>query len=463
MRTPADQVGLTDKAPTFSLSADQVGLTDTVASALVHGATGGPDQVGLTDAVTAKLTVSRTVADQVGITDAEAVYGLITQVLGSTAEADVDSTTGMRDVVRLRGTAAIDLDFLAPNLTRGLTRAVIEVAASADLTHVTALNAEANAELSMLNPRLRVVRRLTDVTTAQQIPVAGSLILRNGPIYAAPQTSWPTGTTFTVAHGGYNSVDGSITMFMQADRNLVIYDNSRGGVAVWSSGTFSSTQSNSYTASFDSTGTLRIIAADGTTVVWSSGSGGAGATLYLGTDGTLFITRADGSVAWTSTSGSTVTSVPSATGGLLPGALGPSGKPVWRLVRNPAVPVGWGALIAADLFDDVPAGAPITIAVWMRFPAGTTVAPEIVTDPAGNPVAALPTSAVGTDAWQLYTATVTTAVDWVAGFQRFRAGVGAYLDWSDPTVTVAQPMRINLDPTPAAPPRVFNRIARVLR
>jgi hypothetical protein len=468
--SPADTVGTTDAVGWVHGDSvlDPVGLTDTVTKTFIVGAIPPVNPVGLTDAVTVKQVTVRTAAETIGVTDAEAVYGQLSEIITTTAQPDIDAPSiGLTDVVSLSGTAGLALDFTpAPDLEVGPQRAIIEIdAGTTELTHVVALSGTASASVSTRSTNLHVVARLTDILIRNVIDAIQAMTLRNGPVYSGPQTSWPTGTTFPVFGGGF-SVDGSKHLIMQNDRNLVIYDEAT-GTALWASNTFSSTPSSAYSARFDATGTLRVLDADGTTVVWSSGSGGAGAALYLGDDGTLFIVRSTGSVAWTSNgSGSTAITADAASGGFT-GALGPTDKPVWRLTRNPPVPLGWGAYIAADPFDDIPQGTPLQLSVWVRMSGPGTAIFDVVSDPDSGRVGPSSWSwSVSDGNWHQWTQTFTTVADWVKGVQRLRAALStSWIEWSDPLLKVMAPLRTNLvpEPDPEPAPRRINRVFAVLR
>jgi hypothetical protein len=487
---PADTLGLTDtpsrvtgqsvtRADTLGIidaegwvhgdsAQDAVGLTDSLSLTYVFGAIPPVNPVGLTDAVTVSQGTLRTAADTIGVTDAEAIYGQLSEVTSTTARPDIETpAVGLTDVASLSGTAGLALDLTpAPDLEVGPQRAVIEVdAGTTELTHVVALSGSASASVSTRSTNLHVVHRMTDILTKNIINAIQKMTLRNGPIYTVPQTSWPTGTTFPAFSGGF-SVDGSKHLIMQNDRNLVIYDDATGTVP-WASDSWTSTLSSAYSARFDTTGTLRVIDADGTTVVWSSGSGGAGAALYLGDDGTLFIVRSDGSVAWTSnSSGSTALTAYAGTGGLT-GALGPTDRPVWRLTRNLAVPQGWGTFIAADPFDDIPQGTTLQLSVWVRMSGPGTATFDVVGDAATGRVGPSSWSWTTPDGnWHQWTQTFTTVADWVTGFQRLRTVVDTdWIEWSDPVLQVTTPLQTNLvpEPEPEPAPRRINRVFAVLR
>jgi hypothetical protein len=347
----ADPVGLTD---TVALSrtrtpADPVGVTDTPITIFIFGALPPVNPVRLTDTVTATLTTVRTISDQIGITDAEAVYGVFALPVTTTAEPDVDlRPVELADVASLSGTAAISLDAPLADLEKGPQRATIDIAAgTTELTHVVALAGTASVKIEWFRPRLHVVARLTDVLDRQITGVVQTMTLRNGPIFSDPT---------------------------------------------------------------------------------------------LG---------------------------PAATGGVEPGVHGPTSKPVWKLTRNPGVPAGTGSFIAADVFDDLAAGASVTVSMYVRAPVGEATALAITNDPGTDLVLTPPAFAAHDGTWHHYLATFTIPKVWAAGVHRLRLNVTNWMEWSDATLTVTAPLSKRLtiepEPVPEPEPRRIDRVFAVLR
>jgi hypothetical protein len=126
--------------------------------------------------------------------------------------------------------------------------------------------------------------------------------------------------------------------------------------------------------------------------------------------------------------------------------------------------------LAADIFDDIPVATVVTVSVWMRASAPATVALDVA-DAAGVQIIGGPWSNVLADTgWHKWTQTFTTAADWVKNVHALRApllpaGVD-WIEWSDPTITVATPRSLSVVPKPEPEqptPRRLSRVFTVLR
>jgi hypothetical protein len=112
----------------------------------------------------------------------------------------------------------------------------------------------------------------------------------------------------------------------------------------------------------------------------------------------------------------------------------------------------------------------VTVSVWMRASAPATVALDVA-DAAGVQIIGGPWSNVLADTgWHKWTQTFTTAADWVKNVHALRApllpaGVD-WIEWSDPTITVATPRSLSVVPKPEPEqptPRRLSRVFTVLR
>lgn len=178
---PADPEGITDAATVGQAGSrtpgpDPVGLTDTATA--VRSVSPVTNPVGLTDAVTVKQTLARAPADPVGITHTFTATGSLTNVIATTALADIEApAVGLADVKRLKANASVTVDALpAPDLVKGPQRASVDIdAATSELTHVVALSGSASVDTDFAAPRLRVVAQMSDVLARAPINEATPL------------------------------------------------------------------------------------------------------------------------------------------------------------------------------------------------------------------------------------------------------------------------------------------------
>lgn len=155
---------------------------------------------------------------------------------------------------------------------------------------------------------------------------------------------------------------------------------------------------------------------------------------------------------------------PSATGAWESGVYGPSRQRIYRMTRNENVPVGWGAYIAADAFENIPAGSEVTVSLWYRATGGGgPVHVQVVSDDGsdspdyGGFGGGVTWTVTPDGTWQQLTETFTLAKDWLAAVHRLRmelplTGSGDFVEWSDATLTITYIPSPPGPPTPPPPP-----------
>lgn len=525
----ADSIGATDTTSHVvgDTVSDSVPITETITTKYVIGRNPA-ENIGITDAIIISQNNKRTLAETIGVTDASAPFGNLSIVTSTTADPDIDIVDPgviLEDVIRLHGSPIIDIGITA-DLEKGPQRAAFDIGMSASLTHVTGISAEVDTEISMdPAPQLLVVGRMTDIVVAQHVGVIMPMSLRNGPVYADNTTTllsddfssvrndlwtyhlgasvsggrgifsygWVVGTAPVAPNGmiGTSTAVQLVSTTVSDDWWLVLQNGQVGNYWLgWNTmnGSLSVTyvdqggnEQRPFVTPYDPVAHawLRVREAAGTVYFETSTNGVSWVPKWSAPTSTFTwdLTTATVWLGVDSNNGGTTildnfTVVYNGLGAAASGGpqpyLGPTDKPVWRMTRNLAVPPGWGSYIAADLFDDIPAGSTLTLSVWVRANAGDAISFDILTDPAQfRPATGFPdNSMVGTGAWRQYTKTFTLTDDWVANFQRLRSSVQTWIEWSDATVQLTAPraMKETTDPEPAPPePPKYNRVFTVLR